>query len=392
MSTPLPQTPPRPQKACTPRIPIPQDMLPKDGRFGCGPAKVPLAAVEELARHGTTLLGTSHRKPPVKDLVRRLREGLRTLYSLPGEYEIALANGGATTFWDTMVFSLLEGRSQHLCFGEFSHKFAKHVEGAPFLDAPLRIESEYGTHPLPIARDDIATYALTHNETSTGVMMPLRRPCFSDGRMAEGLVVVDATSAAGGINYDHTQVDAYYFSPQKCLASEGGIWLAILSPAAIERARRIDASNRWIPKSLRLATALDNSPLNQTYNTPSISTLFLAVAQVEWLNNHGGITFAEERCHTSAARLYNWAEVRSYTTPYVKDPAQRSPLVGTVDLDPSIDAKEVVALLAENGIVDTGAYGKLNRNQLRIAMFPAVDPADIEALLACIDYVVERLA
>ena len=364
------------------------DLLPRDGRFGCGPSKVRDAQIEALAAAGRSLLGTSHRQAPVKNLVGSVRDGLRSLFSLPDGWEIVLGNGGSTVFWDIATFGLIDRRSQHLTFGEFSSKFAQAAAAAPFLDDPVVIKSDVGTHPSPIPDDAIDTYAFTHNETSTGVSMPLVRPAGTDGK---ALVLVDATSAAGGLRFDASQTDVYYFAPQKCLASDGGLWLAAVSPAAVERIERIGASGRWIPESMSLTTALDNSRKDQTYNTPALATVFLAVQQVEWVNENGGLHFAASRSDRSAEIMYSWAEASSYATPFVSIPEQRSHVVATIDFDDSVSADEVNKVLRANGIVDTDSYRKLGRNQIRVAMFPAIDPEDIEALTKCIDYVVENL-
>jgi phosphoserine aminotransferase len=374
--------------AATPEIPIPADLLPRDGRFGSGPSKVRPEAVEALAKAAADYMGTSHRQATVRFVVGALRNGLAELLNIPDGYEIVLGNGGTTAFWDAAAYGLIERRSQHLTFGEFSSKFVAEVAGAPFLEAPSIIESAPGTHPLPVADADVDAYCLTHNETSTGVAMPLQRP---DGATDGQLVIVDATSAAGGLRFDATQVDVYYFAPQKNLGSEGGLWIAAMSPAAIERTERIAATDRWIPTFIDLPTAIDNSRKDQTYNTPALATLFLAVEQVEWINGNGGLEWAASRCDQSAAILYGWADASRYATPFVVDPAQRSHVVATVDLDPSIDAPTVSNVLRRNGMVDTDSYRKLGRNQLRIAMFTAIDPDDVAALTACIDYVVERL-
>jgi phosphoserine aminotransferase len=371
----------------TPQITIPADLLPADGRFGSGPSKVRQAAVDALAAAAPALLGTSHRQKPVQALVGRVRDGIGALLSLPDDYEVLLGNGGATLFWDAATFGLISARSQHLWFGEFSSKFAQAVEAAPHLDSPQVIRTEPGDHPLPVADPAVDAYALTHNETSTGVAMPIRRP---EG--AEGLVLVDATSGAGGLRVDAREFDVYYFSPQKCFGSDGGLWLAACSPAAIERIERIGASGRWIPAGLDLVTALENSRKNQTYNTPALATLFLLAEQLDWMNAGGGLEFAAGRCDASAAALYGWAEASPHATPFVADPAKRSHVVGTVDLADGIDATTVSAVLRANGIVDTDAYRKLGRNQLRVAMFPAVDPEDVARLTRCVDHVVERLA
>jgi phosphoserine aminotransferase len=374
--------------AATPEIAIPADLLPRDGRFGSGPSKVRTEAVEALAKAAPEYMGTSHRQATVRFVVGALRNGLAELLNVPDGYEIVLGNGGTTAFWDAAAYGLIERRSQHLSFGEFSSKFAAEVAGAPFLEQPSVIESPPGTHPLPVADESVDAYCLTHNETSTGVAMRLRRP---DGASADQLVLVDATSAAGGLRFDASQVDVYYFAPQKNLGSDGGLWIAALSPAAIDRAERIASSDRWIPAFIDLPTAIDNSRKDQTYNTPALATLFLAVEQVEWINGNGGLEWAASRCDQSAAILYGWAEASSYATPFVPDPAQRSHVVATIDLDPSIDAVSVSAVLRRNGVVDTDSYRKLGRNQLRIATFTAVDPEDVAALTTCIDHIVERL-
>ena len=369
-------------------ITIPTDLLPADGRFGCGPSKVRPEAVAALAEAGRDYLGTSHRQDTVKYMVSRLRNGLAEMFALPDGYEIMLGNGGSTVFWDIATFGLIDRRSQHLTFGEFSSKFAQAAAAAPFLDDPVVIKSDVGTHPSPIPDDAIDTYAFTHNETSTGVSMPLVRPVGTEGK---ALVLVDATSAAGGLRFDASQTDVYYFAPQKCLASDGGLWLAAVSPAAVERIERIGASGRWIPESLSLTTALDNSRKDQTYNTPALATVFLAVQQVEWVNDNGGLHFAASRCDRSAEIMYSWAEASSYASPFVTNPDERSHVVATIDFDDSVSADEVNKVLRANGIVDTDSYRKLGRNQIRVAMFPAIDPEDVEALTKCVDYVVENL-
>lgn len=369
-------------------ITIPTDLLPADGRFGCGPSKVRPEAVAALAEAGRDYLGTSHRQDTVKYMVSRLRNGLAEMFALPDGYEIMLGNGGSTVFWDIATFGLIDRRSQHLTFGEFSSKFAQAAAAAPFLDDPVVIKSDVGTHPSPIPDDAIDTYAFTHNETSTGVSMPLVRPVGSEGK---AIVLVDATSAAGGLRFDASQTDVYYFAPQKCLASDGGLWLAAVSPAAVERIERIGASGRWIPESLSLTTALDNSRKDQTYNTPALATVFLAVQQVEWVNENGGLHFAASRCDRSAEIMYSWAEASSYASPFVTNPDERSHVVATIDFDDSVSADEVNKVLRANGIVDTDSYRKLGRNQIRVAMFPAIDPEDVEALTKCVDYVVENL-
>jgi phosphoserine aminotransferase len=368
---------------------IPKELLPQDGRFGAGPSKVRPEQVDALVATGRSYLGTSHRQAPVKDVVGRLRGGLRELFSLPDGYEVVLGNGGTTAFWDIATFGLIERRSQHLSFGEFSSKFAQAAAEAPFLDEPSIISSEVGTHPLPVAEAGVDLYALTQNETSTGVMMPIRRVAGAD---AGALVAVDATSGAGGLPVDPAEFDVYYFAPQKCFASDGGLWLALMSPAALDRIARIAGTGRWVPASYDLTIALDNSTKNQTYNTPSLSTLHLMTTQVEWMNQQGGLRWCTERTADSATRLYTWAEKTPYTTPFVADPGQRSQVVGTIDFDDAVDAASVAKVLRANGVVDVEPYRKLGRNQLRVAMFPAVEPADVEALTACIDWVVEQTA
>ncbi|HEX7096556.1 MAG TPA: phosphoserine transaminase, partial [Acidimicrobiales bacterium] len=332
-------------------IKIPADLLPTDGRFGCGPSKVRPEAVAALASEAATYLGTSHRQPRVRDMVGRLRDGIRELFSLPDGYEVVLGNGGTTSFWDAASFGLIERRSLHLSFGEFSSKFAAVTTAAPHLDAPVVVKSDPGTHPEVVVDPDVDAYAFTHNETSTGVMMPLERP--KGVAASDAIVLVDATSAAGGLRFDPRNVDAYYFAPQKCLASDGGLWLAALSPVAIERIERIAASGRWVPASLDLKQALDNSRKNQTLNTPALATIYLAVAQVEWILDNGGLEWAASRCDQSAQAAYSWADASDFATPFVADPAKRSHVVATVDLDASLDAGAVCTALRANGIVDT---------------------------------------
>ena len=368
---------------------IPADLLPADGRFGAGPSKVRPAQLDALAATGRGYLGTSHRQAPVRSQVGRLRAGLRELFALPDGYEVVLGNGGATEFWDIATFGLITQKSQHLSFGEFSSKFATAARQAPFLDEPSVITSEPGSHPRPVAEDGVDLYALTHNETSTGVMMPIRR---IDGADQGALIAVDATSGAGGLPVQAPEFDVYYFSPQKCFASDGGLWVALLSPAALERIAAIRASGRWVPASYDLTIAIDNSRLDQTYNTPALSTIFLMAEQVDWMNSQGGLDWAVARTADSSSRLYTWAEKNSVATPFVTDPAMRSQVIGTIDFDASVDAAAVAKVLRANGIVDTEPYRKLGRNQLRIAMFPAIEPTDVEALTACIDHVMERLS
>ncbi len=371
----------------TPDIQIPADLKPADGRFGAGPSKVRPEQLQAVVDASPEIMGTSHRQGPVKFVVASLRNGLAELLQLPDGYEIVLGNGGTHAFWDGLVAGFIEQRSLHASFGEFSSKFAKGVAAAPFLDDPVLVESEVGTHPTISPVEGIDTYALTHNETSTGVMMPVTRP--SD----DGLVVVDATSAAGGLRVDVSECDVYYFSPQKSLASDGGLWIAAVSPAAIERIEsRATAADRWIPPFVDLQAALDNSRKDQTLNTPALATLIMADAQVQWFCHQGGLDFSAGRSEQSAANLYGWADAHAVATPFVTDPAIRSNVVGTIDFDDTVDAAVVAAVLRANGIVDTEPYRKLGRNQLRIAMFPAIDPDDISALTRCIDHVLTALA
>lgn len=365
---------------------IPASIKPLDGRFGCGPSKIRPQALAALSSAGL-ILGTSHRQKPVKNVVKRVRDGLHTLFNLPDGYEVILGNGGSTAFWDIATMGLIQERSQHLVFGEFSSKFASAAKEAPFLSEPIVIKSEPGTHPFSVAEAGIDVYALTHNETSTGVSMPILRPVGTDG----ALVVVDATSAAGGLLVDPKEFDTYYFAPQKSFASDGGLWIAIMSPAAIARVEAIKASGRWIPAFFDLTIALENSRLDQTYNTPAVATLILLAEQIEWMNAGGGISFAAGRSAQSSDILYSWAEKTSYTTPFVVDPAMRSKVVGTINFDDAIDAKKIAAILRANGIIDTEPYRKLGKNQLRIGIFPAVDPSDVAALTSCIEHVVAAL-
>ncbi|MBO0693184.1 MAG: phosphoserine transaminase [Acidimicrobiaceae bacterium] len=367
-------------------IRIPPALLPADGRFGAGPSKIRPEALAALSR--ASELGTSHRADPVRNLVGRLRSGLTELFGLPAGWEVALGNGGSVLFWDAATFGVIERRSQHLSFGEFSTRFAATVAAAPHLETPEVIEAPPGALPSAKGAPGLDTYALTQNETSTGVMAPLVRPRGSD---RDALVLVDATSAAGGIPFEPSEVDAYYFAPQKCFASDGGLWVALLSPAALSRIERIRASARWIPASLNLGDALEQSRRNQTVNTPAVATLFLFVHQLEWLLAGGGMHFAAARCRASSGHLYAWAERAPFAQPFVARPEERSTVVGTVDFDPAVDAAAVCAALRANGIVDTEPYRKLGRNQMRVGMYPAVDPADVEALTACVDYVVEAL-
>jgi phosphoserine aminotransferase len=369
-------------------IVIPADLKPSDGRFGCGPSKVRPGQLAALAASGPGYLGTSHRQEPVRSLVRRARQGLADLFRLPDGYQVVLGNGGTTAFWEIAAFGLIEQKSQHLAFGEFSAKFGKVTQAAPWLAGPTVIASEPGTHPAAQAEPGVDTYALTHNETSTGVAMPVRRVPGAD---PGALVIVDATSGAGGLPVEVGQCDVYYFAPQKCFGSDGGLWLALMSPDALDRAAGIAASGRYIPEFFSLPVAIDNSAKQQTYNTPAVATVALLVDQVEWLLAQGGLGWAVDRTADSSSRLYTWAEKAPYASPFVADPAQRSQVVGTIDFTAGVDAATVAATLRANGIVDTEPYRKLGRNQLRIGMFPAVEPADVEALTACVDYVIERL-
>jgi phosphoserine aminotransferase len=366
---------------------IPQDLKPSDGRFGAGPSKVRPEQLRHLADHGVAVMGTSHRQAPVKRVVARVREGLAELFSPPDGYEVVLGNGGTTAFWDALAFGVVRERSLHLTYGEFSSKFAKVTQGAPFLADPVVVSADPGDAPEPRSEDGVDAVCWAHNETSTGVMVPVTRPAGSDA-----LVAVDATSGAGGLPVDVAQADAYYFAPQKSFASDGGLWLALLSPAAIDRVGEIVTSGRWIPEFLSIATALDNSRKDQTYNTPAVGTLLLLADQIDWMLSNGGLDWCVQRTTASSHALYGWAEQTPYTAPFVTDPAKRSLVVGTVDFSDDVDAAQVAATLRANGIVDVEPYRKLGRNQLRVAMFPAIDPADVQALTACIDWVVERQA
>ena len=363
---------------------IPTELLPQDGRFGCGPSKVRPEQLEAVMARMTSVMGTSHRQAPVKNIVGSVREGLTSLFNLPAGWEIVMGNGGSTVFWDVATFGLIRERSHHLVFGEFSSKFAEASAAAPHLADPIIVSSDPGTHPASASDASCDIYAYPHNETSTGVAMSPVRPA------KDGLVVVDATSAAGGLMWDPSQVDVYYFAPQKCFASDGGLWLAACSPAAIERIREIKATKRWMPASLDLSIALDNSVANQTYNTPALATLIMLDEQVKWINSNGGLSWAASRCAESARNMYSWAESRAFATPFVTNPAQRSDVVATIDID-GVDANQISAILRANGVVDTDSYRKLGRNQIRVGMFPAIDPADISALTACIDVVVDHL-
>jgi phosphoserine aminotransferase len=371
----------------TAQLTIPAGLKPADGRFGCGPSKVRPEQLAALAATGSSLMGTSHRQKPVKSLVARIRAGLTELFSLPDGYEVVLGNGGTTAFWDAAALGLVRDRSLHLTYGEFSAKFAAVTTRAPFLADPVVVSVPPGDAPEPVADPSCDLIGWAHNETSTGVMVPVCRPAGSQG----ALVAIDATSGAGGLPVRPADVDVYYFAPQKCFASDGGLWIALLSPAALDRVAEIGSSDRWVPEFLSLPTALDNSRKDQTYNTPAVATLLLLVDQIEWMLAGGGLDWCVARTTDSSSRLYSWAESSQYAKPFVVDPTKRSLVVGTVDFVDRVDAAAVAAVLRTNGIVDTEPYRKLGRNQLRIGMFPAVDPDDVAALTACIDWVVERL-
>jgi phosphoserine aminotransferase len=373
---------------------IPDELKPGDGRFGCGPSKVRPQALARLASDGAAVMGTSHRQKPVKALVGEIRAGLRELFAAPDGYEVALGNGGATAFWDAAAFGLVRGRAAHMCFGEFSQKFATVTAGAPFLANPVTVTADPGDAPdtaelgRAAAEGGADLLAWAHNETSTGVMVPVARPAGA----GEALVAIDATSGAGGLPVDVSQADAYYFAPQKSFAADGGLWVALLSPAAQERIAELHAGERWIPEFLSLHTALENSLKDQTYNTPAVATLFLLADQIRWMLDGGGLDWCVARTRASSQDLYGWAERTPYTTPFVADPAKRSLVVGTIDFDEDIDAAAVASTLRANGIVDVEPYRKLGRNQLRVGMFPAVEQADVQALTACIEWVVEQVA
>ena len=367
-------------------INLPNQLLPSDGRFGCGPSKIRQEQINSLMRQAATLLGTSHRQEPVRHLVGSVRDGLKELFGLPTDWEIVLGNGGSTVFWDVATFGLIRQRSQHLVFGEFSSKFAAATRAAPHLLDPQVIESNFGDHPHAVAAPDIDTFCFTHNETSTGVAMEVRRPVDS----GDALVVVDATSAAGGIHWVPSEVDVYYFSPQKCFSSEGGLWVAACSPLAVARIEELRTSSRWCPASLDLGIALDNSHSNQTLNTPSITTLLLMDEQIRWMLNNGGMPWCVERTKVSSKILYDWAESRAFARPFVVDPAKRSPVVGTIDFV-DVDVAHINYVLRRHGIVDTESYRKLGRNQLRIAMFPSIEPHDVAQLTRCVDFIMEKI-
>jgi phosphoserine aminotransferase len=367
------------------QIKIPAELLPSDGRFGAGPSKVRAEQISALQAASKDVLGTSHRQSAVKSQVGRVRDGLKNLYNLPDGYEVVLGNGGSTAFWDAATFHLIESKSQFLSFGEFGAKFAAGAKAAPHLAEPEIIKAEPGDAPSFNPNSAIDTYCTPHNETSTGVAIEIKRPD------ADGLVVVDATSAAGGLMVDPTQFDVYYFAPQKSFGSDGGLWFAIMSPAAIARIEKIVSTNRWTPAFLDLAIALENSRLNQTYNTPAVATIVMMATQLDWMNEQGGISWCAKRTADSANRLYSWAEANELTTPFVTDPAKRSNVVATIDFVDSIDATQITKALRANGILDIEPYRKLGRNQIRVAMFPAVEPADVTKLTQAIDYVIGQL-
>jgi phosphoserine aminotransferase len=369
------------------QLTIPDNIKPGDGRFGSGPSKVRPEQLQALSTSAAALFGTSHRQAPVKDLVGRVRTGLRDYFSVPDGYEVVLGNGGATAFWDAAAFGLIDKRSLHLSYGEFSSKFASTVTKNPFIGEPIVIKADPGSAPEPQSDPSVDVIAWAHNETSTGVAVPVGRP---DGS-GDALILIDATSGAGGLPVDIADTDAYYFAPQKNFASDGGLWLAILSPAALGRIEAIAKSGRWVPDFLSLPIAVENSLKNQTYNTPAIGTLVLLAEQIDWLLGNGGLEWAVKRTADSSQRLYSWAQDRSYTTPFVAEPRLRSQVVGTIDFNDDVDAATVAKVLRANGIVDTEPYRKLGRNQLRVAMFPAVEPDDVSALTECVDWVVERL-
>lgn len=372
----------------TPAIEIPENLKPADGRFGAGPSKVSTQLSQAVAAAGSSLLGTSHRQAPVRKMVASIQDGVSQLFSAPEDYRVVLGVGGATAFWDAAAFGLIRKKAQHLSFGEFGAKFAKATNSAPFLEDSVILQADPGSRPVPRAETGIDVYAWPHNETSTGVAAPVHRVQGADD---DSLVLIDATSGAGGLPVDVSQSDVYYFSPQKNFASDGGLWLGLFSPAAIDRVEEIAATDRWVPDFLNLKTAIDNSAKNQTYNTPALATLIMLDEQLKWMNTNGGLDFATGRTKDSSDRLYNWAEASSYATPFVTNPDDRSQVIVTIDLNDDVDAATVAAVLRANGIVDTEPYRKLGRNQLRIATFTAVDPEDVSALTACIDYVVDRL-
>jgi len=373
--------------AGAPALVLPEELRPGDGRFGCGPSKVRPEQLAALAGSGAAVMGTSHRQAPVRSLVGRVRAGLGQLFSVPDGYEVVLGNGGTTAFWDAAAFGLVERRALHLAYGEFSSKFARSTSLAPFLEESIVIEGDAGDAPEPRSHPEADVLAWAQNETSTGVMVPVVRPEGSEG----ALVLIDATSGAGGLPVDVGHADAYYFAPQKCFASDGGLWIALLSPGALERVGRLEEGERWIPPFLSLATALENSRKDQTYNTPAVATLFLLAEQIDWMLECGGLEWCVGRTTASSTRLYEWAERSDFAVPFVTKPGRRSLVVGTIDFDERVDAAALAATLRANGIVDVEPYRKLGRNQLRIGMFPAVEPDDVQALTACVDWLVERL-
>ena len=377
---------PSAKTAGPPTLTIPESLRPSDGRFGCGPSKIREEQLRRLVSDGAAVLGTSHRQAPVKSLVARVRSGLRELFALPDGYEVVLGNGGASAFWDAAAFGIVDRRALHLTYGEFSSKFASVTAGAPFLEDSIIVEAPAGSAPPLTSSPEADVIAWAHNETSTGVMVGVRRPADSE----HALIVIDATSGAGGLPLDSSQADVYYFAPQKNFGSDGGLWIALMSPAALERVARIEESDRWIPPFLSLTVALDNSIKDQTNNTPAVATLFMLADQIEWMLAGGGLDWCVSRTGKSAAYLYGWAEACSHATPYVTDAALRSFVVGTIDFDDAVDAAALAATLRANGIVDVEPYRKLGRNQLRVGMFPSVEPDDVRALTACIDYVLEQ--
>ena len=374
--------------ATFPEIVIPTDLLPVDGRFGAGPSKVRPEQIQALVEKSVSVMGTSHRQKPVKNEVAALRAGLAQMFTLPAGYEVVIGNGGTTAFWEIATFGLLRDRAQFLTFGEFGSKFASSAKAAPFLGEQSVIKSEPGDAPEFAAAAGLDAYCTPHNETSTGVAIPPVRPA---GANKDALVLIDATSGAGGLPVDLSQVDVYYFSPQKCFASDGSLFVAIMSPAAIARAEEIKASGRYIPAFLDLITAIENSRLDQTYNTPAVATILMMNEQIKWFNANGGLDWCVSRTKESSDAIYEWATASTYATPFVADPAKRSQVVATVDFDESIDAEVVAKVLRANGVVDTEPYRKLGRNQLRISVFPAVDPSDVRQLLKCIDFVIAKL-
>ena len=373
----------------TPDITLPADLLPSDGRFGAGPSKVRKEQADAVAAHWQDYLGTSHRQSTVKQVVGRVRRGLAELFALPDGYEVVLGNGGATAFWEVAAFGLVRNKSQHLSFGEFGAKFAASTQQAPWLADPTVLTSEPGDAPLFVPEPDVDVYASPHNETSTGVSIPVRRV---DGVSSDALMVWDATSGAGGLDVEPSQFDVYYFAPQKSFGSDGGLWFALMSPAALSRAAQIAATDRYIPAFLDLQTAVDNSVKDQTYNTPALATIAMMVEQIDWFNANGGLSFATARSAASAEILYSWADAAPFATPFVVDPDKRSAVIGTIDFVAEVDAAVIAKVLRANGVVDTEPYRKLGRNQLRVAMFPGIEPSDVQGLTRCIDYVVERLS